>query len=370
MLKKILSGLCALALLFSCAMAQTVEIKEISTVIGENYLRYPQLSGMADSQLEKRINDEIVLLSKVTEHMVTLVTLGQTPWNLKVDYKADVTEDGIFSAVLSARGKMGRERDGHAYTAFTYDLSTGERLALSDVFTNVEEAVERMEAIAEESLSEELNGYMEFSQIIPLPEESFTLNESGITFYYPREQFSLLSGISGACHFTREELSGLWQERFEPQKLSKADMAQAIRQSVAEGCLPQVPVKMGQRMQEVCDTYRLLRTPDEFPGGKYFVMEDPLFRGALVISDALESKAVEGVQLKRGALHGLTIGTSTQEEWRNVLGEPEETIDFTENMAYDYNLPSGQVDIYHFGENELRLHADEAGVLCAIQICN
>ena len=41
----------------------------------------------------------------------------------------------------------------------------------------------------------------------------------------------------------------------------------------------------------------------------------------------------------------------------------------TENMAYDYNLPVGQYDVYHYGENELRLHADESGVLCAVQLC-
>ena len=42
---------------------------------------------------------------------------------------------------------------------------------------------------------------------------------------------------------------------------------------------------------------------------------------------------------------------------------------FTENMAYDYNLPQGQSDLYHYGAYELRLHADTDGVLRAIQLC-
>lgn len=50
------------------------------------------------------------------------------------------------------------------------------------------------------------------------------------------------------------------------------------------------------------------------------------------------------------------------------LAKPDETIGFTENMAYDYNLPIGQSDLYRFGDYELRLHADEGGVLRAIQL--
>ena len=42
----------------------------------------------------------------------------------------------------------------------------------------------------------------------------------------------------------------------------------------------------------------------------------------------------------------------------------------SENMAYDYRLAQGQYDVYHFGAHALRLYADEAGVLCAMQLCN
>lgn len=372
MLKKWLGAFCAALLLLSCACAETAEVVEVATQIGENYVRYPQLQGMENEEMQSAINDEIVLEAGISDRLLTLITLGENG-SLRVDEQAFLLEDGIFSAVLSARGKLGRERDGHAYTAFAYDLSTGERLTLEALFTDVQAAVAKMEAIAEVSLSEEMSGYAEFSRITPLPLESFTLDERGITFWYPSEQFSLLSGYSGACQFTYEELDGLWQERFAPVKLSAQETAERIRESVVAGELPQTPVRMGQSMQEVVEAYRLVRTPDRFPGGRYFVLEDPLFRGTMVISDALESgyerSVVEGVQLRRGALHGLVIGTCTQTQWRDVLGEPEETVLFTQSMAYDYNLPSGQYDVYHYGENELRLHADESGVLCAAQLC-
>ena len=130
---------------------------------------------------------------------------------------------------------------------------------------------------------------------------------------------------------------------------------------------------MGQNMQEIADAYRLLRTPDEFPGGRYFLMEHPAFRSVLVISDSLQAEyaasVVEGIQLRRGGLHGLLIGKTLQQEWRELLGEPESSLDMTESMAYDYGLCEGSYDVYHYGANELRLYADTDGALYAIQLC-
>ena len=372
MLKKLLCCLLAVLMMSSVAFAQDsgAEITELRTEIGENVVAYPQLAGMADAAVQQKINDDIVLSSGVTDHLITLVTLGQSSVGLKVDYKASITDERIFSVLISARGsKVGGKRDGHAYSAMTYDLTTGERVTLHDLFADEEAAVAFMEGAALATLSDELNGYMEYSDITPIPRDSFTLDEHGITFWYPADQFQLLSGYSGACQFWYEELNGFWKEEHER---SEPDAA-AIAQSVEAGEMPHVPVKMGQPVPEVTETYRLLREPDAFPGGRYFVLEDPAFRSVLVISDALagddEHAVVEGIQLKRGGLHGLMIGQTTMDEWRDVLGNPSETIVFSENMAYDYNLPVGSYDVYHFGSNELRLHADETNTLCAIQIC-
>ena len=374
MLKKWLTCLLALLLSFSLAQACADEIiiEEIATQIGDNCVAYPQLSGMKDTSVQQKINDDIVMSSGVTNHIVTLATLMGSQQTLRVDYQAALLEDDIFSVVISAKGKLPGKRDGHSWTAMTYDLHTGEKLTLEDLFTDADAAVAHMEQIAEETLSDELNGYMEYSDILPLPVDSFTLDENGITFWYPAEQFSLLSGYSGACQFWYQELDGLWLKS-PVQQLADTEMKKAISASVAEGRLPHVPVQMGESMQQVMQQYRLLRTPDEFPGGRYFVLEDPAFRQTLVISDALSAdfaqSLVEGIQLRRGGLYGLLIGKTTQQRWREVLGQPDANVAFSENMAYDYDLPAGQYDVYHYGENQLRLHADENGVLCALQLC-
>jgi len=372
MLKRWMMLLLALLLCaFVQAGAEEITIEEVRTQMGENAVIYPQLKGMEDENVQQRINDDIVTASGVSNHMVSLFTLtGQQMLN--VSYEAYL-DDAIFSAVISAKGKLPKTRDGHSYTALTYDLKNGERVTLDQLFDDPDEAVARMEEIAVASLSEELNGYMEYSDITPLPVDSFTLNDDGITFWYPADQFSLVSGYSGACQFWYEELDGMWSTEAVTQLTAQAQRA-AIEKSVSEGILPHVPVQMGQNMQEIAETYRLLRTPDEFPGGRYFLMEHPAFRNVLVISDSLqadyENSVVEGIQLRRGGLHGLRIGTTSQTEWRSVLGEPGRTLTMTESMAYDYGLCEGTCDLYLYGRYELRLYADADGVLHAIQLCN
>lgn len=170
MRRKLLAcGLTLLALgvlTLGAAQAQTTEIR---TQIGENYVAYPQLEGMADEAVQQKINDDIVTASGVTNHLVTLVTLGQSPWGLQVDYEITLETDDAFSLVISAKGKMPNGREGQAYSALTYNLVTGERLTLEALFTDVDAAVSAMEKIAEESLAEELSGYLANSQITPLP---------------------------------------------------------------------------------------------------------------------------------------------------------------------------------------------------------
>ena len=374
MMKKLLSCLAAVVTLFVFVGVQAEEAVVIPNItqMGENKIAYPQLEGLADPLIQEKINSGIVLSANVSGMLMRMVTLDRESKLLAMDYEVCLLNDKVFSVLISAKGRQPGKRDGHTWTALSYDLSTGEKLTLDQLFADADEAVVQMEAMAEASLSEELNGYMEFSDILPLPVESFTLDQTGITFWYPQEQFSFFSGFSGACQFWYEELDGLWMESITPERTDE-QIRSETEAAVSKGTIPGVPVQMGESILNVCERYRLLRTPDEFPGGRYFLMEDPRFRDVCVLSDSLypdyDQSVVEGVQLRRGGLCGLIVGQTTQERWRDVLGQPEKTVAFTENMAYDYNLPAGSYDVYRFGNNELRLHADENGVMCAVQLC-
>ena len=159
MLKKLLAFFtaCLMMLSFACA-EESVTISEVATEIGGNHVRYPQLEGLADAEVQSRINDDIVMTSGVSNHLITLVTLGQNPWKLQVDHHSAIVDDRFFSTVISARGKIGTQRDAHQYTALCYDLTTGAKVTLEELFADVDAAVSYMEAQVEESLSEELNG--------------------------------------------------------------------------------------------------------------------------------------------------------------------------------------------------------------------
>lgn len=77
-MRKMLCILLLLLALAAPALAQT-QVDEVRTQIGENYVAYPQLTGMADEAVQKKINDDIVLSSGVANHLVTLAHAGGQP---------------------------------------------------------------------------------------------------------------------------------------------------------------------------------------------------------------------------------------------------------------------------------------------------
>lgn len=385
-MKKFFAALLALLLLTSgLCLAETapsrLAVEEIRTQIGDNYVSYPQIKDMEDTAIQTKINDDIVLSAGVTEHLLTLVTLGDSSWGLRVSYQVLMNRDGVLSLLIEAEGKMPNGRQGQTNTALTYDLSTGERLSLNALFADSTAAVSTMEEWAEVSLQSEMTGYTEHNAVSPLPVDSFTLDEDGLTFWYAADQLQWLSGYSGACQFRYDELQNLLLTDQDglparlgllEKALSPEEAAELIAKSAAEGRLPHLPVALGDAIPQITEDYRLSRTPDAFPGGRYFVLEAPAFRDVFVISDNLTGddahSVVEGIQQRRGGLAGLMIGTAVRQDWQAILGQPQETQTMSENMAYDYGLPAGQYDLYLFGENELRLYADENGVLSAIQL--
>ncbi|MEG2949779.1 MAG: hypothetical protein RR946_03730, partial [Clostridia bacterium] len=94
----------------------TASVKEVRTAIGDNEVSYPQLENMKNKEIQKKINDDIVLSADISHYLVSLATLKDSVFGLHVDSKSAVFGD-VFSLVVSAKGKMADGRDGHAYTA-------------------------------------------------------------------------------------------------------------------------------------------------------------------------------------------------------------------------------------------------------------
>lgn len=395
MRNKCLIGMIAVLLLFSHltlawaeaqtepAMPQPTAAPVVESITMErdgNLLSYPQLSGWHDAAVQQMVNDDIVLSAGITSHMITFATL--TPdslWGLQVTYEAYVT-DRVASFVISAEGKMPNGRQGQTNTALCYDLLTGQRIRPEELYADVSAARLWLEDEALRTLGEEISDYEDSSALLPLPMDCFSLDAHGITYWYAPEQFRTLGGSAGACRFDYTEIQPLLLRAPETlpaqvgmvlPKASLQEQQRAIHGVMDAGKLPQLPVTLGEPMTDLVEAYGLARTPDEFPGGRYFVMEHPLFRSILLISDAMEAdydhSVLKGIQLRRGGLGGLVVGQATQPEVLALLGEPDETILITDSMAYDYNLTTGECILYHRSERTLRFYFDDSSVLTAIQ---
>lgn len=362
------------------AAASAPAVRDVAVAMGENAIHYPQLEGLADEKAQQAINDAVVEKAKIAQRMVTLATLQPGGTGLTVSYEAYLKGD-VFSAVISAVGVMENGRAGQEYAACAFHLSTGAPVSLAELFADPQAAVAAMEDILARTYLDELGSYAENASLSPLPQDTFYLDQDGITFYYPPKQFSLVTGYAGAANFSYGELTDLLlpdpqglpvQQGFLPPTLTDAQIKAAVAYAASQGTLPHVRAMLGDSMAELITRYRLLREPDRYPGGRYCQLEAPEFRQVLVMTDALSSgfdtSVVTGLLTFRADLYGLRACVTTQARWREVLGEPGNTVTFDDSMAASYGLPTGTADYYDYQGAQLMMYADETGVLAAVRL--
>lgn len=362
------------------AQAAAPTVRDVTVAMGENVIHYPQLEGLADAQAQQAINDAVVEKAKIAQRMVTLATLKPGGTDLTVRYESYLKND-VFATLISAVGVMENGRAGQEYAACAFHLSTGQAVTLAELFSDPQAAVDAMEAILARTYLDELGSYAENASLSPLPQDAFYLDQDGITFYYDRKQFSLVTGYAGAANFNYGELSSLLladpqglpaTQGFLPQALTDAQIKAAVAYAASQGTLPHVRARLGDSMAELIAQYRLLREPDQYPGGRYCQLEAPAFRQVLVMTDTLsagyETSVVTGLLTFRADLYGLRAGVTVQARWREVLGEPASTVAFDESMAASYGLPTGTADYYDFQGAQLMMYADETGVLAAVRL--
>ncbi len=367
------------------ALAGQADLNEarITPVTAENEygsLTYPVLEGHPDAAIQDAVNKAIYDTAQIESRLNTFNGLEEGGWGLNVTYR-DTLVNGILSVAVSAYGKMANGRMGQVYTTVNYDLMTGKPIAVTDLFTDVEGAFTLMEQKLEDEVRPQLSGYLENDTLTPIPRENFFLTPDGITFYYPQEQFATLSGYSGGCSFDYYELKdylnvsegGVINTLGAGDFLTiTADTAARVAEAATAGKLPGIGAQIGDSLMERLDEYRLLVDPDYYPGGRFFEVEEPEFRGVWLLTDALteayDHSQVLGIRADRMNLYGIQTGITTIDEWRAALNQPESSATIDESTAEDYRLSAGTSDYYTFGENKLRLHANEEGVLESVQL--
>ncbi|MBQ4579958.1 MAG: hypothetical protein IJA83_04795 [Clostridia bacterium] len=373
---RILAFCMLLMLMTTSALAQTPAVNDMSLALMGNSVHYPQLTGL-EAAVQTAVNAAIMEKGQINERLARMAALLDAPVKLSVTYDYTLQGD-VFSCAILADGAVETSRATQVWSTVNYDLFTGKEITFADLFTDVDAATAFIETYLDEQVAPELSAHLAAGSLTPIPEE-FTISPTGLTLYYDIDDFRTLSDKAGTVTI-------LWCELREHLRLDQADPLMAIGAAdhialgieddmmiadmLQAGGFVGIPATLGQPMQELIDRYALLTDPDIYEGGRMIALEDGVFRGVYILTDALteefDQSVVQGIRADRLNFYGLCTGDTTIDWWREVLGTPDNTLTVTEERAEAWRIVPGTSDYYTFGDYRLRLHADENGVLRSV----
>ncbi len=376
----VLAGICLAAVLAAGAAGEGPVLEEKKLELAGSSLSFPAVSGMEDETLQEAVNSRIREDLGVDGYLQRMNALiSDEGRSITVGWNGGIAGD-VFSCLLDAEGAVKSLRSSHEWTWSSVDLRDGHEIQLDELFANPEAAREGLEMYLEETVEPELSPHLGNSALTPLP-EGFRLERTGLTLLYGADQLSTLSDRAGAVKIGWNEIREYtdWSEDGIPARIGAAEMvtltaesAVRIREMAESGQLPDIPVKIGDSVREWTDRARLLNDPEEYSGGRMFELEGAAFRNVCLLSDAVSSgwdeSRVQGIRTDRGCIWGLCIGETRTEEWRRVLGEPDNTAFLDEAAAEYARTVSGTCDYYQFGGYRLQLQADADGILANITL--
>lgn len=377
-MKRFLVCFLALTMAVSCAMAEPALTRKGLT-LGEGYVYYPQMEGMEDEALQQAVNTALLTASGAENLLNRLALTMQSVTPLQADYTT--TQAGeVLSVVTKATGPVESDRSTQAWYAASIDLADGHIITWDELFTDGEAASQTLCDYLEWELAPELSAHLRNAQLTPIPEQ-FTVDVSGMTLYYPMEQLTTLSDKPGTVKVPWYQLrdylllgEGSLLARVGAQAMLTLDETSldSIRASVEGGALPGIPVVLGGSIQEAVDTYRLLIDPDLYEHGRLIQLEDGAFRSVYLLTDSLtnswDNSIIQGIRTDCINLYGLCTGVTTQEAWREALGQPNASVTVDAEKADANRIQPGISDYYDFDGVQLRLHAGEDGTLSSLFI--
>ena len=162
-------------------------------------------------------------------------------------------DDALASLAILWEGTQPDGTQGCRPYSLTLDLTTGQELALADLFDDPDGAVAAMEAIIGRDVLEEMNTYVEVYDLLPMPTDCFSVDETGLTVYYTDERFRTFEGRSGYVTFYWYELEAYIGEGSPVYALSRPQAADAEAIRAADGVfdanrLPGLRVTLGSAM--------------------------------------------------------------------------------------------------------------------------
>ena len=343
-------------------------------LLGSN-IHYPQLTGLADEKLQAAINDAIMQQGMIETRINRAARLMTAKVKLQVSYSYTLAGP-VFSCAILADGAVVNTRPTQEWCTVNLDLTTGESIPFSALFTDEEAARAQIAALLEEEVAPEMSTHLPAGDLLPLP-ECFSLSPQGLTLHYPYQQFRTLSGRAGTVTFLWTELRDVLNLAEgsplhalgvpDTITLDEGDSSEELAAALDQGGFPGIPAVISQSVRELTDRYAQLNDNELCEAGRMFYLEDGAFRQVYIITDALtdswDKSVVNILRADRLNLDGLCTGYTTMDAWRSVLGEPDATVATSAASAENWRILPGTSDYYDLGSFRLRLHADEDGVL-------
>lgn len=341
---------------------------EMMMAEGEDFLVVPKLPdevGKADV-----INAAVREKAQIAAYE-NIMTYGTGSAGLQVFPDGMMQKGNVYSVAISANGKMPVGRPSQVYYPMTFDITTGEEIPFEAFFADVDGAMEYMETKVE-GMEEGLSTHLENRQLLPVPFDRYTIDENGnMIIWYERDQLSFLSGFSGSVYFRFSELEpyyDLSEGSYLNGILSKEMQAGFMAGLGSRLCL-------GDDLQTALTRFRSTIDSEYYPGGACYEVEDPMLRGALLLTDESEEK-VMGMLVSNLDDNGIITGKTTLDEAKALLGEDGIAMTIDEDIAVEYRVCTGTSLTYRremsiLSEQQMidyTLHADERGVIQYIKI--
>ena len=285
-------------------------------------------------------------------------------------------DEAMISMARIWQGDQADGSEGCTAAALTVNPQNGMEIYLDELFDDADAAITAMEAIIERDILADMNAYMENDDLLPMPRSGFFADETGVTVFWPQERYAYFDGTSGYVTFYWHELAPYIGESSPVYALSRpqAADAQAIRSAAgrfgADG-----PLELYEPLGAAMQAYGLTDEPDYTTATVLYPLDDPALRGMSVeipryAETAAEDTPICALRHTRISFHGLTTGVSTREEITALLGEPDDTLLYGEDAAYDMLLEPGESLVYACDNGQypmvLEAHLDESGVLSCI----
>ncbi len=284
----------------------------------------------------------------------------------------------VVSMALLWQGTQADGMQGSTAHTLTLDLETGLEITFDQLFTDPDAAAAAMEAIIERDVLQNMSGYLEFANLLPMPRNCFSFDEKGLTVCYQDDTYRNYDGTSGSVTFYWYELADYIGEDSPVYELAakeqneKADPDE-IRECMTSGSFPIAQqLELGAQLGSLeSDKGLTLLEANYTTNSRVYTFAEPELRGFAVeipkYADTEEMQTpITAVRASRIDLYSLVTGKTTREEVVALLGEPDKTLTYDEDDAFDMMLTAGESLCYQGSQCVLEVHLDEAGVVSCL----